>query len=135
VVACAYSRLRAVKRLVRRGAAIVYHGQYGLTSAIQKLNGHGKITAWLLVGRFTEQRKLEDPNTQDCIEFSSLHPWSGPQQKPMRLTGFRERKLHESLRDYVFRLARIRKYMRGKVLPPHRVDSLTGLTDLVCYEI
>jgi hypothetical protein len=134
VAACANCRLKAVKHLVRRGASIVYHGQLGLTSAIKMANEHRKIIPWLLVGQFTEQSKLAYPTFQNLNGFAPVRPWSGIQQKPMRLTGYRERQPEESLEDYVFRLSEIRTYMRGKALPLHR-DPLAGLDNIVCYQI
>jgi hypothetical protein len=106
-----------------------------MRSAIQMANGHTKIISWLLVGQFTEQLRLEYPMIQALDDVSLIRPWSGIQQKPMRLTGYRERRPDESLRDYIIRLASIRNEMRGKVLPLHRQDPLEGLYNIVCYNI
>ncbi|KAI0857775.1 ankyrin repeat-containing domain protein [Xylaria cubensis] len=135
MAACANCRLKAVKHLVRCGASIVYDGQLGRTSAIEMANGHKKIIAWLLVGQFTEQTKLEYPIFEDPKNAPSIRYWSGIEQKPMRLTGYYERRPHESLKDYVFRLAEIRLEMQGIALPLHKKDPLTSLSDNVCYQI
>ncbi|KAI0871719.1 hypothetical protein GGS24DRAFT_503531 [Hypoxylon argillaceum] len=74
MAACANCRLKAVKHLVRRGASIVYHGDFGLTSAIEMANGHKKIIAWLLVRQFTEQQKLEYPVSQDPTSVPPVRP-------------------------------------------------------------
>ncbi|RWA07801.1 hypothetical protein EKO27_g7305 [Xylaria grammica] len=134
MAACANCRLKAVKHLVRRGASIVYHGEFGLTSAIEMANGHKKIIAWLLVGQFTEQIKLEYCDADGPNNTTPTRHWSGIQQKPMRLIGYCERQPHESLKDYIFELAGIRDDMRGKALPLHR-DPLAGLFNIVCYQI
>ncbi|KAI1121257.1 hypothetical protein F5Y10DRAFT_256692 [Nemania abortiva] len=134
MAACANCRLKAVKHLVRRGASIVYHGEFGVTSALEMADGHKKIIAWLLVGQFTEQPKLEYPVLQDPNDALLFRPWSGCSQKPMRLVGYNERQPNESLKDYIFRLAALRNWMRGKALPLHR-DPLAGLFNIVCYQI
>ncbi|KAI3319861.1 hypothetical protein HD806DRAFT_250838 [Xylariaceae sp. AK1471] len=135
MAACANCRLKATKHLVRRGASIIYHGQFGITSAIEVANEHRKIISWLLVGQFTEQPKLDYPMVQDPDDVPPIRPWSGNQQKPMRLTGYRGRQPNESLKNYIFRLAGIRTAMRGKALPLHRQDPLAGLFNIVCYQI
>ncbi|GAW24092.1 hypothetical protein ANO14919_136720 [Xylariales sp. No.14919] len=134
MAACANCRLKAVKHLVRRGASIVYHGEFGLMSAIEMANGHKKIIAWLLVGQFTEQIKLEYRDADDPNNTAPIRHWSGIQQKPMRLIGYNERQPHQSLKDYIFKLAEIRDDMRGKALPLHR-DPFAGLFNIVCYQI
>ncbi|KAI0418232.1 ankyrin repeat-containing domain protein [Xylaria grammica] len=134
MAACANCRLKAVKHLVRRGASIVYHGEFGLTSAIEMANGHKKIIAWLLVGQFTEQIKLEYRDADGPNNTAPIRHWSGFQQKPMRLIGYNERQPHQSLKDYIFKLAEIRDDMRGKALPLHR-DPLAGLFNIVYYQI
>ncbi|KAI0185482.1 hypothetical protein EV127DRAFT_441261 [Xylaria flabelliformis] len=135
MAACANCRLKAVKYLVRCGASIVYDGQLGRTSAIEMANGHKKIITWLLVGQFTEQTKLEYPIFEDPNNTPLVRHWSGIQQRPMRLTGYDERQPHESLKDYVFRLAEIRLDMQGIALPLHKKDPLASLSDILCYQI
>ncbi|KAI1178872.1 hypothetical protein F4777DRAFT_586373 [Nemania sp. FL0916] len=134
MAACANCRLKAVKHLVRHGASIVYHGEFGITSAIKAADGHAKITAWLLVGQFTEQTKLEYSSPQDPTIAPSIRPWSGIQEWPMKLTGYDEREPDEPLVEYVGRLAEIRDWMRGRMLPL-RKDPLAGLDNPVCYRI
>ncbi|KAI0509025.1 hypothetical protein F5B22DRAFT_638389 [Xylaria bambusicola] len=135
MAACANCRLRAVKHLVKRGASIVYHGECGLTSAIQMANGHEKIIRWLLVGQFIEQPKLEYCTFQDLNNSPPLRCWSGIQEESMRLTGHYERRPNESLLSYISRLSTIRRDMRGRALPLHQGDPLTGLFNIVRYQV
>ncbi|KAJ8129274.1 hypothetical protein O1611_g4358 [Lasiodiplodia mahajangana] len=135
MAACANRRLKAVKHLVRRGASITYCGELGVMSAIEMANGHKKIIAWLLVGQFIEQPKLEYPIYQDPNGVRLLRPWSGILQKPMRLVGGRARQPDESLHDQILYLAVVRDAMRGKALPLHQRDPLEGLSNVVCYQI
>ncbi|KAI0533732.1 hypothetical protein GGR58DRAFT_521197 [Xylaria digitata] len=135
MAACTNCRLKAVKHLVRRGASIVYHGELGLTSAIEMANGHEKIIRWLLVGQFSEQAKLEYCTSQDLNNSPPLRDWSGIQEVSMRLTGYRERRPEESLWSYIFRLSEIRRAMRGQVLPLHQRDPLAGPPNTVRYQI
>lgn len=135
VAACANCRLKAVKHLVRRGASIVYHGELGLTSAIQMANGHQKIIQWLLVGQSTEQAKIEYSAFQDPDNTETLRHWSGIQEASMRLTGYCERKPGRSLREYISRLSGFRRDMRGRALPIHQGNPLEGLFNIVRYQV
>lgn len=99
-------------------------------------NGHRKIIQWLLVGQFTDQAKLESYCTFQGLEDGSpLRYWSGIQEQSMRLTGYHERRLNESLRSYLSRLSTIRRDMRGRALPLHQRDPLAGLFNIVRYKV
>ncbi|KAI0197801.1 ankyrin repeat-containing domain protein [Astrocystis sublimbata] len=135
MAACANCRLKAVKHLVRRGASIVYNGEFGEASAIVMANGHVKIIAWLLVGQFTEQLKLEYQISEDPDDAPPLRYWSGIREERMPLNGFRERRSNESLKKYVYRLAKIREEWRGRALPIHNRDYFANFTNIVCYRI
>lgn len=123
MVACSSGRLEPVKILVRQGAAISYLGKSGTRSAVNAARNHKTILAWLLVDRFTEQRKLSG-----SVEFDSaactaedVKPWSGVVRKGLIITGIAERQVHESARDYCFRLMAFKKDWRGKVVEQYKL--------------
>lgn len=58
MVACKSGRFEAVKYLVRNGALIVYSKGSETVSAFEKAKSYPNIRRWLLVERFTDQRKI-----------------------------------------------------------------------------
>lgn len=58
---CITGQLHIVKYLVRRGAKLSYYNGSCCVSALAKESPHPKILHWLLVGRFTETRRLTGP--------------------------------------------------------------------------
>lgn len=123
MAACSSGRLESVKILVRHGAAISYLGKNGIQSAVDVARNHKAILAWLLVDRFTEQRKLEDPAELDSAAHSAKYvkPWSGVVRKQLIITDTAQRQVHESARDYWFRLMAVKKDWRGKVVEQHEL--------------
>lgn len=121
MLACLSGRLEPVKILVRQGATISYLGKSGIRSAVDAARNHRTILAWLLVDRFTEQRKLADPVESDSAAHSAedVKPWSGIVRKELIITGIAQRQVHESARDYWFRLMAVKKDWRGKVVEQH----------------
>lgn len=123
MAACSSGRLDCVKILVRHGASISYVGKDGIQSAVDAARTHEVILAWLLVNRFTEQRKLSDPAEGD----SAAHPagdvklWSGIVKKDLIITGLEERQVHESAKSYWFRLMDVKKDWRGKVVDQNKL--------------
>ncbi|KAM0718511.1 hypothetical protein Q7P37_005581 [Cladosporium fusiforme] len=65
MVACKAGRLKMVIFFVRNGAALMYHKHDQLVSAFAKAKTHPKILRWLLVDRFTDQRKIACISIQD----------------------------------------------------------------------
>ncbi len=111
MTACACGRLDAAKLLVRRGAAISYVGKRGLTSAVVAGHRSKSVIAWLLVGRFNEQGKLD---CGDKALFSSEvnredRPWSGIGKAALRVIGRYEMQPHESSLDYAIRLSALKR--------------------------
>lgn len=119
MVASASGLLEGVEFLVRRGAAIAYIGEDGPTDALS-LTRSKVVKAWLLVGRFTDQRRLtgsqDDARTYDDASEPQVRHWSGTALAKLRLVGRLEMQAHESLIDYMKRSAGIRRNMRGKVV-------------------
>lgn len=118
MIACACGRLDAVKFLVRRGAAISYVGRNGLTSALVAGHRSKKILAWLLVGQFTEQGRLNcDDKPSSSSTASEIQPWSGIQKMALQLVGWREMQPHESSLQYAKFLLKLKRKLRGEVIP------------------
>jgi hypothetical protein len=116
IAACEAGRLGSVRLLVRSGAAISYPTNQGTRSAVTAANGSKAILNWLLVLRFTEQGKLENPAESGGTPL----PWSGVVKAELILSGRRERRSDESSLDYWCRLLRIRTELRGTVIFPGR---------------
>lgn len=90
MIACACGRLDAVKFLVQRGAAISYVGKAGLTSAVAAGRRSKTVIAWLLVGQFNEQRRLENGiNASSWSEDREVRQWSGIGKTDFRFEGAR----------------------------------------------
>lgn len=123
MAACSSGRLESVKILVRRGAAISYLRENGFRSAVDAARNDKAILAWLLVDRFTDQRKLADPVESDSAAHSAedVKPWSGVVRKGLIITDIAQRQVHESARDYWFRLMAVKKDWRGKVVEQHEL--------------
>ncbi|KAF2811526.1 ankyrin [Mytilinidion resinicola] len=119
MIACACGRLDAVKLLVRQGAAISYVGKRGLTSAVLAGSRSERVIAWLLVGQFDEQARLNsgDEVPSDSRVNMEICPWSGIGTAALRLVGRREMQPHESSLDYAVRLSALKRQMRGVVVP------------------
>jgi hypothetical protein len=115
MVAGACGSAEAVKLLVRKGARLCYTGFAGPTN-IMALIRSKSVKRWLLVERFSEQRRIEPANRHSWSGVET-HPWSGVAQAQLRLMGKRQMQPHESSLDYAKRLARIRSAWQGKVVP------------------
>lgn len=123
MAACSSGRLESVKILVRHGAAISYLGTNGVSSAVDAARNHKAILAWLLVGRFMDQGKLADTAEFDSAAHcaDNVKPWSGIVQKELIITDRGHRQVHESARDYWFRLMAVKKGCRGKVIDQNKL--------------
>jgi ankyrin repeat protein len=117
MTACIYGNLESVKMLVRRGAQTSYVGESGPVNVMKRTQSI-TIRQWLLVGRFNEQKRIipaehgTSNDRSDCIR-----PWSGITKARLKLNGSREMQPYESYFDYAKELARIRKNMRGMIVP------------------
>lgn len=118
MVASAAGMLESVKVLVRQGASVAYIGKRGPVDALS-LARSKIVTDWLLVGRFTDQKRLAGAPSQVeelTAEPQTQKPWSGTAKARLRLSGVREMQPDESFINYAKRLAMIRKEMRGSVV-------------------
>jgi ankyrin repeat protein len=75
VVACSMGRIEQVKRLVFAGARIGSEKGARPLSALKAAEKFPDIVKWLLVGRFSEQGKLEQSPNSDSD--SEEKPWAG----------------------------------------------------------
>lgn len=116
--ACSAGRLQIVRILVRRGASISYHGPNGFRSAVNVARRNKAIVGWLLVGRFTDQKKISDSAIpgSSTDEFDT-QPWNGPVKAELIISGPSQRREDESAKQYWVRLMAIRRDWRGKVVP------------------
>ncbi|KAF5694686.1 hypothetical protein FDENT_814 [Fusarium denticulatum] len=90
--AITFGNLELVKLLVRRGAGLEYADENGeMVSGLEKSIPFPNITRWLLVGRFHDQKMLEDK------AFNGSH----------------RRRWEESTLDYCKRLAELKRILRG----------------------
>jgi ankyrin repeat protein len=118
MLACAKRQFKVVKFLVRAGAKITY---FSTTSnewkSAYSLAQHSQtILRWLLVEQYTEQVKIAYELDETSSPEDNIRPWSGITQVPLPLIGRRKQGDEESLFDYVVRLHRIKRALRGKVV-------------------
>ncbi|EXF76380.1 hypothetical protein CFIO01_07637 [Colletotrichum fioriniae PJ7] len=126
--------LESVIYLVRHGARISFQGHKGFRSAVKLAATSPLVLHWLLVDRFTDQKKLGN----SCHEWTSLsadyRPWSGIQKAEMVISGRWERQPHESSRQYWARLSSMIEEFRGKFLPPNKGKTTRRQSKLVPSE-
>lgn len=116
VAACAYRRLDAAKLLVRYGANLQHESRGNGRSAVAAAQCFPEIMNWLLVGRFTDQRRLKDSGRNECS--SSFSVWSGIRQVGVPIQWQWKQGRHETMMDYARRLDGIRIGLRGTVVRP-----------------
>lgn len=121
ILACACGLLEVVRLLVQAGASLSYHGQNGHRSVFTFCRSKD-VRRWLLVERFNEQRRIR---TEPLWENGErVRPWAGTAIARLKLVGGREMWYRETLMDYAGRLARMRKWWRGKVIPTVCIDGI-----------
>lgn len=120
VAACAYRRLEAVKLLVRHGARLSYESRGNRRSAVAATQRFPEILSWLFVGRFTDQRRLQDSGRDECS--SSFSVWSGIRQVGVLMQWQWKQGRHETMMDYARRLHGIRIGLRGTVVRPLQTE-------------
>ncbi|KAI1079048.1 ankyrin [Whalleya microplaca] len=119
MIACEAGKLESVKLLLRRGAALSYHGPKGFRTAFDETKTPKRILDWLLVTRFTDQAKLEETSDNNpSIQPVQMQPWSGTTKAELVICGSLERRSMESAKEYWIRLMRAKTEWRGKFVPP-----------------
>ncbi|RBR20102.1 uncharacterized protein FIESC28_05381 [Fusarium coffeatum] len=122
MVACACGQLSAVKLLVRRGANPVYYGKHGWISVMDLIRSE-VVRKWLLVGRFTDQMRLQwHSDTPIQGRQAATGQWRGPVRVRVKLNGFDEIQEGESTFGYAIRLAAYRRSMYGRI--PDYIESI-----------
>lgn len=122
--------LESVIYLVRHGASISFQGNTDFRSAVKLAATSPRVLRWLIVDRFTDQKKLD----QFCHESTGYKPWSGIQKAEMIISGRWERQPHESSRHYWARLSSMTEEFRGKFLPPNNGKTTRRQCKLVPAE-
>lgn len=121
MAACAWGNLDAAKVFVRAGALLCYVNEEGvLRSAISAASRHQKVIKWLLVGRYTEQPKIDYQPSQTTPHESV---WSGPRLFKLALPVYMHRDFGESSWSHLKRLQKWREELRGSALAESRKDS------------
>lgn len=121
MAACAWGNLDAARVLVRAGALLCYINEEGvLRSAISAASRHQKVMNWLLVGRYTEQPKLDWKPSQITAHESV---WSGPRLFKLALPTYMHRDFYESRLSHLRRLQKWKDELRGSALADSRRDS------------
>lgn len=123
MAACSNRQTEAVKFLVRQGASFSYISSSRRTrgramSCLKAAQGSANITHWLLVGRFTEQKKIaHSPEILEPGGGDAIKHWAGITKADLVITGHHERQPSESSYQYFVRLQQIRRELRGRQVP------------------
>ncbi|GME39292.1 uncharacterized protein K452DRAFT_357690 [Neofusicoccum parvum] len=114
MIACATGRFAAVEFLVRRGARAAYESEGVSWSSVKAAEKYPEVVEWLLVGRYTSQKKLErSPGVE--TEPSAFRSWSGVRAVEVPLSGKLARSAGKSMLDYYVHLHEFWRDMEGKV--------------------
>lgn len=113
--ACAAGRLPSVKHLVRAGAKISYIKDDKLFTAIHAARYFPSVIRWLLVGRYTEQFKI-DLTPAELTKHHPISNWSGPTTVEVPTVGLCSPLHGESSFERIVRLHKLRKELAGKVV-------------------
>lgn len=115
MVACKAGHLRAVEFLVRQGACISYCRGTEICNAISHAERYPDIKEWLLVGRYTQQRKIDVATEADAPE-TVCQQWAGLMKVEVPLIARYGQFAEESLLQYAIRLAQYKRDFEGYVL-------------------
>jgi len=100
-LACKYGRLECVRILILRGSNAQLPDSDIIADAFQHAKHQKAIQDWLLVGRFTEQPKIEWQEEAD-VQYPMVSRWSGPRQFEIPLRGWYARGDRSSIEYLVF---------------------------------
>ena len=116
MLACAINRLDIVKTLVRRGASLTTTSDGKLSHALAHAPKYKRIQRWLLVGRWTEQRRISASPHDGNDREQSVKSWSGLREvsEPLGLE-YKQRR-DETLLMWNIRKRRMLKWFEGRVL-------------------
>jgi len=116
MLACAIDRLEIVKTLVRRGASLTTTSDGKLSHALAHAARYKRIQRWLLVGRWTEQRRISASPHDGNDREQSIKSWSGLREvsEPLGLE-YKQRR-DETLLMWHIRKRQMLKWFEGRVL-------------------
>lgn len=115
MAACAIGRLCAVEYLVRQGARETYTNHERSFSALEEARHFPEIRRWLLVDRYTQQRKIENGSVGG-FESDGRGFWAGLKTLEVPLTRQWGRFGAESTLDHLRRLNARKRELEGEVL-------------------
>lgn len=115
MAACAAGRLCAVEYLVRNGARETYTNHERSFSALEEARQFPQIRRWLLVDRYTQQRKIENGSVGG-LESDGRGFWAGLKTLEVPLTRQWGRFNAESTLDHLRRLSARKRELEGEVL-------------------
>ncbi|KAL0932846.1 ankyrin repeat protein [Colletotrichum truncatum] len=135
MAACVAGQKQSVEFLVRHGAALSYAGPNGFRSAYELAKNNTSILHWLLVDRFTDQKKLKAGcnHGQDSEESLKSFKWGGPIKAELVISGLIERHPRESSKEHWARLMRNKAALKG-VLPVNPASRTTRPSNLIPQE-
>ncbi|CAN9456823.1 unnamed protein product [Alternaria alternata] len=128
LAACRAGRLSSVAYLVRQGAKLEYEHRGRIFNAYAVACKHSEIIAWMLVGRWTEQRKLDSEPANSGGQVQ-CQPWTGVRTVKIPLCGDYERSEGSSLLDHAIYLHGVAKG-GWKILVPLGWDTMAHLVSL-----
>ncbi|KXH52550.1 hypothetical protein CSIM01_09131 [Colletotrichum simmondsii] len=134
MAASSAGNLESVIYLVRHGASIAFQGHNDFRSAVKLAATSPRVVHWLLVDRFTDQKKLDQIGHESTSLSTCYKPWSGIHKAEMIISGRWERQPHESSRQYWARLSNMTEDFRGKFLPPNKGKKTRRRSKLVPSE-
>ncbi|KAK1458788.1 hypothetical protein CCUS01_09042 [Colletotrichum cuscutae] len=134
MAASSAGNLESVIYLVRHGASICFQGHKDFRSAVKLAATSPRVLRWLLVDRFTDQKKLDQSCHASTSPSADYKPWSGIQKAEMIISGRWERQPHESSQQYWARLSNMTEDFRGKFLPPNSGKTTRRQSKLVPSE-
>lgn len=115
MAACAAGRLCAVEFLVRHGARETYVNNERSFSALEEAKHFSGIRRWLLVDRYTQQRKIGN-GSEGGSESDGRGFWAGLKTFEVPLTRQWGRFGDESTLDHLRRLSIRKRELEGEVL-------------------
>ncbi|OBR05379.1 ankyrin-2 ankyrin [Colletotrichum higginsianum IMI 349063] len=116
-------RMGIVKLLVLAGARVQYERDGVWQSAVAAAVNFPDVLSWLLVGRYSEQAKIEQPSScWDRDLQDVVCPWSGYWKGVFPLEGKYARCWGDSMLLWLSRLEKAKRNCRGKVVISHLRD-------------
>lgn len=120
IIACACGLLEPAQALVKAGASLSYRGT-GHKSVFTFCRSK-VVRRWLLVERYTEQRRIAMGQHWENGKVTRSPARIAVAR--LKLVGQRAMWYNETMIDYAGRLSQMRKWWRGKVVPPICMEGI-----------